>query len=446
MHAQTVRSFAAVLAFSAAAIQPQVGLTQERELTAAYNASGQELFERLAGRRGNIVISPYSIGTAMAMALSGARGDTESELLAALRHSLQRPAIEAANARVLVKLNSYDQSKTPPTCPSGLSLDGNLCKGPRLAAGGCPFPARPEGGQCVGPAKFAPSAKVSVANALMLTKSGKVAPEYAALLKDKYAAEIFRDAQLADVNTWVKRKTEGKIEKIIDQLDPDTQAVLLNAVYFKAGWLAVFDKRNTADKPFHLTAASQIPVPTMHRTGSYAVTARSGYRAIRLPYAVRELSLIVVVPDKVDGVQEVLARLDGVEFSQMLAAVRAAPSTRVELALPRFKATYKANLVPPFKDAGIKLAFSDAADFSGMTGHPASKGSLKIDQIVHNAVIEVDEQGTEAAAATAITMVPTSAMPQPPEPFRVDRPFLFYLVDDATGAILFQGRIMDPRS
>jgi serpin B len=446
MRARTVPLTAVLALAAAAAIQPQAGLTQERELTAAYNASGQDLCEQLAGRAGNIVISPYSIGTAMAMALSGARGDTETELLKVLRHSLQRSAIEAANARVLATLNGYDQSKTPPTCPSGLSLDGSLCKGPRPAAGGCPFPARPEGGRCVGPAKFAPSAKVSVANALMLTKAGKVAPEYAALLKDKYAAEIFRDVRLADVNTWVKRKTEGKIEKIIDQLDPGTQAVLLNAVYFKAGWLSVFDKRNTADKAFHLTAASQVQVPTMHLTGSYAVTARTGYRAIQLPYAVRQLSLVVVLPDKIDGVHEVAARLDGVEFSQMLAAVHAAPATRVELALPRFKAAYKANLVPPFKDAGIKLAFSDAADFSGMTGHPASAGSLKIDQIVHNAVIEVDEQGTEAAAATAITMVPTSAMPRPPEPFKVDRPFLFYLVDEATGAILFQGRIMDPRS
>jgi serpin B len=446
MRARPVRSFTVVLALAAvAAIQPQAGLTQERELTAAFNASGQDLFERLAGGAGNIVISPYSIGTAMAMALSGARGETESELLKVLRHAGQRPAIEAANARVLAMLNGYDQSKTPPTCPGELSLDGDLCKGLRPAVGGCPFPARPEGSQCVGPAKFVPSAKVSVANALMLTKEGHVAADYAALLKDKYAAELFKGVQPADVNDWVKRKTESKIERLVDQLDPSTQAVLLNAVYFRAAWLAVFDKRNTADKAFHLTAAKQVQVPMMHRTGNYAVAARPGYRVIRLPYAVPELSLVIVLPDRVDGVHEIATRLDGAELLQMLAAVRAAPFTRVELTLPRFKAGYKANLVPAFKAAGLKLAFSDAADFSGMTGRPAAKGSLKIDQIVHYAVIEVDEQGTEATAATAITMVPTSAMPQPAEPFRVDRPFLFYLADEATGAILFQGRIMDPR-
>lgn len=296
----------------------------------------------------------------------------------------------------------------------------------------------------MGPAGFAPSTKVLVANALMLTKGSNVATDYAALLKHKYAAELFKSVELADVNNWVKRKTEGKIERLIEQLDPSTQAVLLNAVYFRAAWLAVFDKRNTTDKAFHLTAANQVQVPTMHRTGTYAVTARLGYRAIRLPYAVSELSLVIVLPDRIDGVHEVAAKLNGAELSHAFAALRGAPSRRVELALPRFKAAYKANLVPPFKAAGLKLAFSDAADFSGMTGRPAARESLKIDQIRHNAVIEVDEQGTEAAAA--ITMLPTSARPELPELFAVDRPFLFYLVDDATGAILFQGRIMDPRS
>jgi serpin B len=446
MRIRTAQSVIAILVLATVAIDPRVGISQERDLTAAYNASGQDLFGRLSAREGNIVISPYSIGTAMAMVLSGARGDTEAEFMKVLGHSLQRPAIEAANKRVLVTLNGYDQSDAPPTCPTGLSLDGKVCKGPRPAAGACPFPARLDGDQCVGPAKFPPSAKVSVANALMLTKVGKVAPEYAALLKDNYAAEIFKNVQPADVNDWVKRKTEGKIERIIDQLDPATQATLLNAVYFRAAWLAAFDKRNTADKTFHLTSANTVQVPTMHRTGRYAVTARPGYRAIRLPYAVRQLGLIIALPDKARSMQDVSARLDTTEISELVAALRSAPTRLVELAMPRFKSTYKANLVPPFKQAGLKLALSDAADFSGMTGGSTSKDGLKIDQIVHGAVIEVDERGTEAAAATVITMMPTSARPEPPEPFQVDRPFLFYLVDDATGAILFQGRIMDPRS
>jgi serpin B len=126
--------------------------------------------------------------------------------------------------------------------------------------------------------------------------------------------------------------------------------------------------------------------------------------------------------------------------------VCSAPNGHLELALPRFKTAFKADLVPALRAAGLRLAFSTAADFSGMTGRAAAEGSLKVDQIRHNAVIAVDEQGTEAAVATAVTVMMTSAPSSEPEQLHVDRPFLFYLVDDATGAILFQGRIMDPRS
>jgi serpin B len=283
----------------------------------------------------------------------------------------------------------------------------------------------------------------------MLTKAGAggvVSPDYVALLKDKYAAEVFKDAQLADVNAWVNRKTEGKIDKILDRLDPSAPAVLLNAVYFKAAWLSTFRKPNTKDEAFNLTPSAKVQVSTMHQTGSYAVMTYPGFRAIRLPYVVRSLSMVIVVPDRIDGVGELGQRLDAEGLSKLLADVRTAPFKRVELALPRFKATYKTELVGPFQQSGLTLPFDRRrADFSGMTGRPASQGGLMIGQIVHRAVIEVEEEGTEAAAATAIVMVPTAAMPVTPEPFRVDRPFLFYLGDDSTGAILFQGRINDPR-
>jgi serpin B len=419
---------------------------QEKTLAEAYNASGQALFHSFARKSGNIVFSPYSIGTAMAMALSGARGATEAEMAKVLRQTLPRSAMEEANGKLIAALNAYDKSAVPAECPKGLSAEGAECKGPREADKGCPFPARFDGTQCIGPAKLPPSAKLAIADALMLTRAGNViAPEYVALLKDKYGAEVFRNAQLADINAWVNRKTEGKIDKIIERLDEKAPAVLLNAVYFKASWLSVFDKRDTRDEAFHLTPSHKVKVPMMHKTASYAVLSQPGFRAISMPYAVRQLSMVVVVPDKIDGVHEVSAQLDAGKLSQLITAVHTAPFKRVELALPRFKAAYGADLVPPFQAAGMKLAFSDHADFSGMTGQPVEKGSLKIGQIAHRAVIEVEEEGTEAAAATAIVMVPTAAMPQTPEPFRVDRPFLFYIVDQPSGAVLFQGRINDPR-
>jgi serpin B len=183
----------------------------------------------------------------------------------------------------------------------------------------------------------------------------------------------------------------------------------------------------------------------MHQQGSYAVAARGSYRAIRLPYAIRAIAMVVVLPDAVDGLAAVNARLEAKELAELFGTLRTTPSRSVALALPRFKSEFKADLVPPLQQAGIRLAFDRRqADFSGITERPATDIRLVLDQVVHRAAIDVYEDGTEAAAATAVTIMTKSAA-MSPEPFRVDRPFLYYIVDDATGAILFQGRVVDPR-
>jgi serpin B len=420
---------------------------QARPLTEAYNASGEGLFKQFPP--GNVVFSPYSIGTAMAMALAGARGETEREMIAALKQRLSRPEIDAANAAVLSILNGYDKSAAPPTCPPGMRVSERRCEASPGANGRCQFPAKREGELCVAPPTYPPSAKLSVADALMLTRHGSVvAKSYQELLKDKYAAEVFRNATLDDVNGWVGRKTQGKIDRILDRLDPDSAAVLLNAVYFKARWAAVFSKNATRDEPFNLTAAQKVTVPMMRQVGTFSSVARAGYRAVRLPYEVRALGMVIVLPDAVDGLEEISRRLGAADLSQLFAALRSSDaSKRVDLALPRFKTSFKAELVKLFQQAGMIRAFDqENADFSGVTGLPPSEVRLKISQILHRAVIDVMEDGTEAAAATAIELAVVSApRPENPEVFRVDRPFLFYIVDDATGAILFQGRIVDPR-
>src|SRR5262249_830486 len=157
----------------------------------------------------------------------------------------------------------------------GMTPDGRACKGPR-GAEGCPFPTRPEGNQCTVPATFPASAKLSVANALMLTNSGKtaVSPDYVATVKVKYPAEVFKDITVATVNDWVKRKTEGKIDKILDRLDESSAAVLLNAVYFKAAWATPFTKSATREEQFHLTASKRAKVPTMNMTASFVVVTQ----------------------------------------------------------------------------------------------------------------------------------------------------------------------------
>ena len=414
-----------------------------RTLSRAYNASGAELFKQLNGAGGNLVFSPYSIGTAMAMVLAGARGATERQMAEALWHSLPRTEINKANAEVLATLKGYDRSAAVPSCPPGLNLVGENCTRPWTEAEGCRYPARRDADACVATPVRPPSAELSVADALMLTGRGEaISSEYRALLKQDYAAEVFENANLGDINAWVARQTHGKIARILDQLDPNAKAVLLNAVYFKARWAAVFSRSQTRDEPFHLTAAQAVPVPTMRQRGGYAMVARDGYRALRMPYEIEALGLIVVLPDAVEGVAKVGAGLDEAQLSELFTALRGVPVRQVELSLPRFKIESRLELVPLFKQVGMTLPFSDQADFGGMTARPQER--IAISEIVHRAVIDVTEEGTEAAAATAITMM-GSSMPSKIEEFRVDRPFLFYLVDDATGAILFEGRINDPR-
>jgi hypothetical protein len=224
MNARVCLAAAAGAAFVLLMPPPAAAQNDERALTQAYNASGAALFKQLAGSPGNIVLSPLSIGTAMAMALSGARGETEREMASVLKQGLDRPAMEAANEALRSVLHAYDKSAVPPRCPPGMQAavpaSGARCEAALRADGQCGYPAAREGNLCVAAGNVPPSARLLTANALMLTGRGDlVAPDYAALLADKYGAEIFRDAGLDEVNGWAKRKTEGKIERILDKLD-----------------------------------------------------------------------------------------------------------------------------------------------------------------------------------------------------------------------------------
>jgi serpin B len=446
-----VMAVTSMIAVAPAAAQLHIAAEARVTLLArAYNATGQQLFARFAATPGNIVFSPYSVGTAMSMALSGARGDTAAEMMRALSMRMATDAIDVANAEMLSILNGYDHSAGPPICPPGATVNGPNCEMRPLDRNQCQFGLHLAGDHCVGPGTAPPSARFLAANALMLVKHGDlVAADYVASLKTKYAAEVFQDASLNDVNDWVAKKTEGKIAKMLDRVDPNAVAVLLNAVYFKARWASVFDQKLTKNEAFNLARSRKADVPMMNQTASFSLVSRGGYRAVRLNYQIPELGLVVVLPDEVEGVGAVAARLGATELMELFTALRDGQAKKpVALALPRFKAEYRADLVAPFRQAGMQKAFdANNADFSGVTGPAATSGRLHIDQIVHRAVIEVAEESTEAAAATAVGVrsMAIAAPPPPPVPFRVDHPFLFYLVDDTTGGILFQGRVADPR-
>jgi serpin B len=419
-----------------------------KALSKAYGESGQELFTLFAKKPGNIVFSPYSIGTAMAMALSGARGETEKEMIAVLKHRLKRDEIGNANRQLLALLNGYDKSAVPPSCPEGMRLNGERCEATPVV-GACARMGRLDGELCVDKPTHPPSARLLTANALMLPKKGGwVATDYVASLQDRYAAEVFEEPSLEEVNGWVKRKTEGKIDKILKKIRP-SDAVILNAIYFKARWASTFRKEATRDDDFNLTSTAKAKVPMMRQQANFSLEAGPRYRAIRLPYQVGSISMVIVLPDEIDGLEAVRAGLGAGELSKLFASLRGG-STLVSLFVPRFKASFDAELKGAFTQAGMRRAFdARASDFSGMITPAAARDAVvAIDAILHRAVIEVSEESTEAAAVTAIIFGKyRRSINEPPKPevFNVDRPFLFYIVEDATDAILFQGRIVDPR-
>ncbi len=367
-------------------------------LIRGYNRTGQRLFQSLAKTPGNIVLSPYSIGTAMAMALAGARGETEAEMAKALSLEIPRGQVDAANAAVLSSLD-------------------------RAAAN---------------------SIQLRAADGLMLARQGgAVSDAYVAVLRRDYAADVFAGTDAATVNAWVRKRTAGKIDSIVNHLDPMTAMVLVDAIYFKAPWQKAFAADATRAEPFHLRDG-EVKVPMMRVESFFHLAARPGYEAIELPYAGERVSMVVMLPDAGAGTGEVLQRLDGDEMRQLLADLHA-PLHRVNLSLPRFKSSFAASLMEPFQQMGMRRAFDlHAADFSGVTGRSPSEVPLAISQIRHRAMIDVAEQGTEAAAATGIGTFTASLQPQL-ETFRVDRPFLFAIIDDETNAVLFEGQIDDPR-
>jgi len=413
-----------------------------RNLTAAYNASGQVLYQDIARSSGNIVFSPYLIGVAMAMVRSGARGDTEREMAALLNHPLSLGEIGTANAALIATLAGYDRAAQPDYCPKGAQWTGKHCEAPpssdAAAPRRCPKAMQLAGDVCVGlPVKS--SAKVLAANALLLTKHGHViSDEYKAIVRDTYAAAIYDASRLDEVNAWAKQKTEGSIHQVIGSPDRDAGVVLLSAAYLKAAWASPFTE--TRDGDFMLSTSQTVRLAMVRQQTPFALVERTAYRAIRLDYSERSLGMIIVLPTDVDGLLTVMRELDAHKLANLVTALKRAPRRVLALAIPRFKAALNADLVPQFKTVGMTLPFSDDADFGGMIGKATREGGLKIGAIRHLAAIEVTESGSGAAERGAAFYVPRME-----GSFIVDRPFLFYVVDDTSGAVLFQGRVVDPR-
>jgi serine protease inhibitor len=249
------------------------------------------------------------------------------------------------------------------------------------------------------------------------------------------------DEALKAINTWVSTKTRGRINELIgrDFIGNDTRLILTNAIYFKGQWERVFDKSATTEEDWHGPKKNKVPM--MEQKGGYLYYEGDDFQAVNLPYKGRQLSMLIVLPRKKDGLTALESKWTVQQSFRMV--TDGFDSETVIVSLPRFKIETEFNLKSVLCALHADLAFSDFADFSGIGVEP-----LKISEVVHKAFVEVNEEGTEAAAATAVgMMLSTGVGSRPPEPkvFKADHPFLFFIWDRRTKTVFFSGRVIDPK-
>jgi serpin B len=245
----------------------------------------------------------------------------------------------------------------------------------------------------------------------------------------------------ASINIWVEQRTNNRIRTLIrpENIKPSTRLILTNAIWFKGDWKDEFPKAATRPGPFRLAGGGSRTAPLMQRMGSYRHLDGGSFQALELPYKGDALSMIVFLPKTPDGLGGFEAQLTPETMAQRIHALRASAPVEVNVTLPKFTMETRYLLKPELEALGMRAPFSDGADFSGITG----SRSLFIDQVIHQTFVAVDETGTEAAAATAIVTAESSSGPMPLE-FRADRPFVFLIRDNRSGALHFLGRLAAP--
>jgi serpin B len=282
------------------------------------------------------------------------------------------------------------------------------------------------------------------ANALWGQKGYAFLPDFTGLVKDHYDGGLRQvdfvtatePARLA-INQWVSKETHDRIKDLIPKgiLTDMTRLVLTNAIYFKARWQSTFDEQATQDADFYTDPETKVRVKMMAQTGGFPYLKGQGFEALELPYRDKELSMVVLLPTTKDGLADFEKGLTAENLNTWLSGLR---ERQPRVFLPRFKGTGEFNLSKTLQEMGMARAFmSRQADFSGMNG----KKELFVQAVVHKAFVDVNEQGTEAAGATAVVINDESLPPQ----FRADHPFVFLIRHRATGSILFVGRLSDPR-
>ncbi|MBE0431984.1 serpin family protein [candidate division WOR-3 bacterium] len=370
---------------------------QDMNVVAAANQFCLDLYARLSEKQENIFFSPYSIWTALAMTYEGARAGTAEQMERTL-HAPDDPDMrKTAIKDLLTIINSPD-------------------------------------------AEY----ELNTANALWAQHDHGFLREYIAIIEEYYMGraanlDFKTDAEGArkTINDWVADQTRQKIKDLIPSgaLSVLTRLVLTNAIYFKADWQQRFEEAQTTDQPFFTSTGDTVSVPMMTMMNArFPYTETPEVQVLELPYSGDSLAMLVMLPRTRDA-QTLEARLD---TAHLYAWTRQLSRQEVDVFMPRFKLETKYNLNATLSDMGMAIAFSPRADFSGMNG----RGDLFISAVIHQAFVEVNEEGTEAAAATGVMMETVSVRPR--IEFRADHPFVFMIRDKRTQAILFMGRVSDP--
>jgi serpin B len=361
-----------------------------------------EIYQRLRPEHDNLFFSPHSVSTALAMTYAGARGETERDLARTLHFNLPQAEVPGAFAALGRRLNEIGKAN---------------------------------------------QVALNVANSLWCQRDFRFTEQFLDVNRKHFRAQVGQldfvgesEAARQEINTWVARETADKIKDLIEPgvLGPLTRLILCNAIYFKGDWSQQFDPKATKPADFFVTPERAVEVPMMYQKAKIRGNRFDGFGAFELPYHGGALSMIVLLPESKDGLQALENRLTATNLSGWLSALDQARVVETMVYLPRFKLAWKSDLKPALAALGQGVAFSGKADFSGMTG----ARDLFISRVIHQAMVDVNEQGTEAAAATAVEMRATSAVIVPT--FRADRPFTFLIRENRSGSILFLGRVVDP--
>lgn len=371
-------------------------------LAQADNAFGLEVYRQVSKGAQNLVFSPYSLFTALAMTSTGTAKATAQEMNQALHLSGSTQETKLACQALMTRLRSLQQR-------------------------GC---------------------QLYLANRLWAQSDWDLRPEFGQGLMTFFdsgiqSVDFVKEAESArkTINDWVKEKTSQKITELLAQgsLSADTKLVLTNAMYFLSPWLTPFEARNNQSATFTLLEGATKEVPFMCQTGEFRYTESKTMQLVELPYSQPALAMVIVLPKQSDGLPDLEQKLTAAALKTWLEGIK---TRKVELIFPKFKLENEYGLSETLKSMGIKHAFEPNADFSGIT----SKPGLFIGQVVHKAVVNVDETGTEAAAASAVVMLGrgVEGTAEPSVKFKADHPFVFFIQERKTGCILFMGRVANP--